>query len=229
MPDTLSTVFTLFMPFVNWETGENMAERNHVIETVRKGRRNDLENSLQGSSIPDMEDIQERSDWSKDEKMLCAYLYHEPPVQPRRTLAQFYHHTLQANDARAQDQVIARYYRSIWERDIVDLVSEGEIGFSLPAANSPNFSFRLDNVGDDEGPSPGRELFLESHGTEYSPPSEMGKAKLSTLDSKIRQKSRAHSFGEGQHVMVVDQLWLWILDDSQYIYVEFSTLLTKFE
>jgi len=172
----LSPAFALHMPFIHWETEENRAEMNHVLDTVRRAD--------QSRSIPDMGAILENPYWSKNERLLCAYLYSDPPVHPRRTLHQFYHHILEDTTERDQDQIITRYYHDLWRRNHRATVNEDEFVFAMRPAEEPQFSFHLF-----EGAFESREPFLENHDT------------------------------EARFVMMVDQLWLWILDDSQYPYL----------
>jgi hypothetical protein len=204
-----------------------MIEMTHVMETVRKGRKNDLDNpgSLQ-RSIPEMEEIQKRSHWTKNEKMLCAYLYCTPPVHPRRTLDQFYYHMLEDTKARDQDQVITRYYHNVWKRNRQAPVDDDEFDFAMPAAEAPEFPFQLENVVNDDAPFEHRDTFLENNAENGIPP-KTADSGLSTLDSNIQPESSEAK--ERRHVMMVDQLWLWILDDSQYKSLKFLVLLTKYE
>jgi hypothetical protein len=206
----LSTAFALHVPFVHWETEENRAEMDHVMQMVRKGRKNDIDNPDHSpKSIPDMKTIQEHAGWSKNEKMLCAYLYSQPPVHPRRTLDQFYYHMLEDTKERDQDQVITRYYHNVWKRNHQAPVDEEEFNFAMPAAEDPEFPFQLENV-HDEPPFEHRDIFPESHDIEDSPPPKTAESGHSTLDGNISSNEPK----EARHVMMVDQLWLWILDNS---------------
>jgi Ankyrin repeats (3 copies) len=210
----LSSAFTLTIPFVHWETEDNRAEMSHVMETVRRGRKNDLD-SLDSPvplprSIPDVKAIGEHTDWSKNEKMLCAYLYNQPPVHPRRTLDQFYYHMLEDTKERDQDQVITRYYHNVWKRNQRTPVDEEEFKFAMPTPDEPEFSFRLDNVVV-EGPVLDRDAFLKSDDTEELPLPQPADSGLSRQDSNVPSSEMK----EPRFVMMVDQLWLWILDDSQ--------------
>jgi hypothetical protein len=73
------------------------------METVRQGFKDDIINEDPSQrSIPDFKMIQERMDWNKNEKLLCAYLYSKPPLHPRRTLDQFYYHMLENTEQRDQ-------------------------------------------------------------------------------------------------------------------------------
>lgn len=224
----LSSAFALHVPFVHWETEENRAEMNHVMETVRRGRKNDLDNldspSQSQKSIPDLKAIQEHLDWCKNEKMLCAYLYNQPPVHPRRTLDQFYYHMLEDTKERDQDQVITRYYHNVWKRNLKAPVDEDEFNFAMPPADEPEFPFRLDNVVDDGPAFEHGDTLVKDHDTEGLPPAKIAESGLSRLDSNTSSTEAK----EPRFVMMVDQLWLWILDESKYLFLVSTSLLIKF-
>jgi hypothetical protein len=181
---------------------------NYVMETVRLGRKNDLDNldspEQSHRSIPDLKAIQEHPNWSKNEKMLCAYLYNQPPVHPRRTLDQFYYHMLEDTKERDQDQVITRYYHNVWKRNHQAPVDEEEYDFAMPAAEEHDYSFHLDNIVDD-GPAFGhRDASLESHDTEDCLSPRAIQSDLSRLPSNTPSSENK----EPRFVMMVDQLWL---------------------
>jgi hypothetical protein len=211
----LSSAFALHVPFVHWETEQNMVEMTHVMETVRKGRKNDIDNSDHSQrSIPDMKVIQEHPSWSKNEKLLCAYLYNQPAVHPRRTLDQFYYHMLEDTKERDRDQVITRYYHNVWKRNRQAPVDEEEFDFAMPAQEKPEFPFQLDNVVNEDPPFGHQDTFRENYDAEDLLPPKTAESGLSTVDSNIKNESSEAK--EPRHVMMVDQLWLWILDESQY-------------
>lgn len=223
----ISSAFALHVPFVHWETEENMVEMTHVMETVRKGRKNDIDSPDQSQrSIPDMKAIEEHRHWTKNEKLLCAYLYNQPPVHPRRTLDQFYYHMLEDTKERDQDQVITRYYHNVWKRNRRAPVDDEEFVFAMPAPEKPEFPFQLDNVVNEDLPFGHRDTFQENYDTEDFPRPNTAESQLSTLDSKTRNEGSEAK--EPRHVMMVDQLWLWILDDSQYECLGNITLLTSY-
>jgi hypothetical protein len=214
----LSTAFALHIPFVHWETEESRAEMNYVMEKIRQGRKNDLDNmdnlNLPQRCIPDLKDIQKHPGWCKNEKMLCAYLYHHPPVHARRTLDQFYYHMLENTEERDQDQVITRYYHNVWKRNLKAPIDEDEFNFAMPAVQEHEFPFHLDNVMEERPAVEHRDTIRSHHSTEdFLPP---GRAD-SSLARKI-SKTPSTEAKEPRFVMMVDQLWLWILDESESTY-----------
>jgi hypothetical protein len=172
--------------------------------------------------IPNLKDIQKRSEWCKNEKMLCAYLYHHPPVHARRTLDQFYYHMLENTEERDQDQVITRYYHNVWKRSINAPIDEDEFNVAMPAFQEHDFPFHLDNVIEEKPTLEHRDTIQSHHSTEDFP--HPGRA-----DSSPRKISKTPSTEakEPRFVMMVDQLWLWILDESRSTYPEFSSLLIE--
>lgn len=114
--DKYVPALALYMPFVHWDTDIDRAKMNQVMEEVRQARERDID-SGERKYLPDLESIESNQKWCKEEKLLCAYLYSDRPVHPRRSLDQFYHHMLEDTQHRDEDQVITRYYHNLWKRD----------------------------------------------------------------------------------------------------------------
>lgn len=184
------------------------------MEMVRKGRKHDIDNpDLSERSIPEMTAIQDHPEWNRNTKMLCAYLYNTPPVHPRRTLDQFYYHMLEDTKERDQDQVISRYYHNVWKRSHQAPVDEEEYMFAMRGNEKPEFHFQLSNV-DNEAPFEDEDVSedFRDEGDLLRPST--AKSARSALDGYAQGEHADPK--EPKHVMMVDQLWLWILDDSQY-------------
>lgn len=77
------------MPFLHFETHDKRATMSDTITDVRKGRR-----------IPD--------DPSRDCLLVHAYMKNTPPLQPRRTLDQYFYDGIDTT-LRDTDQVVYRY------------------------------------------------------------------------------------------------------------------------
>ena len=214
----LSTALSLHMPFVHWETEENRAEMHHVMKEVRQACKDELENQNRGQkSKPDIPSIQANENWSKNEKLLCAYLYNSPPVHPRRTLDQFYYHMLEDTQERDQDQVISRYYSNQWKRNHHLPEDDEERKFASPDPVEPEFSFSLKPPVDKTvklaelmGTSPhSSSIFLPDLRGQITLRSR-GITPVNTNTEKNDNNDR-----EERHVLMVDQLWMWILDASK--------------
>ncbi|PVH87563.1 hypothetical protein DL98DRAFT_649198 [Cadophora sp. DSE1049] len=217
----MATALNLRIPFVHWETEANRSEMHHVMETVREGYKHDLDNRDLRRKIPDLKIIQNSRDWTKNEKLLCAYLYSSLPVHPRRTLDQFYYHMLEDTEHRDQDQVITRYYHNVWKRNHELPADEEEYNFGRPASATPKSAFTLDGPNSQEpemtnGISPVRRRFTSSSANRMNeePPNTLRSRRNTKVDEPEEEFKEPK---EEAHVLMVDQLWLWILDENTII------------
>lgn len=217
----MATALNLRIPFVHWETEVNRSEMHHVMETVREGYKHDLDNRDSQRMIPDLKIIQNFREWSKNEKLLCAYLYSNLPVHPRRTLDQFYYHMLEDTEHRDQDQVITRYYHNVWKRNHEFPADEEEYDFGRPVSARPGSTFTLDGLDPlkpemTNGISPVRRGPTSSSGHQMNdaPPNPVLSKRNTTVD-EMEEKFQEPK--EEAHVLMVDQLWLWILDENTII------------
>lgn len=77
------------MPFLHWD-----------VESLRQGR----------ESTAEMSPNNKKPEWSRERRLLKAYLKDDhSPLHVRRTLDQYYYHTLQSTNERDLDQVVTRY------------------------------------------------------------------------------------------------------------------------
>jgi hypothetical protein len=208
----MSTALVLAVPYAHWDTEENRAEMHHVMKEVREARKADIDcEDLSQRSIPDLKTIQDHPSWNKNEKLLCAYLYNNPPVHPRRTLDQFYYHMLENTEQRDQDQVITRYYHNVWNRHHNALGDDEDTNPEMQLETRPqhNFSLPRPNVGT-----------ASKQGNTQSPtpviPNTRALSEQSMATASKKQEHADHGDEtEKAHLIMVDQLWLWILDDSE--------------
>jgi hypothetical protein len=212
----LSSALALHIPYVHWETEESRAEMHYVMKEVREARMSDIDFGSQ-RSIPPLKTIEDHPTWSEDEKLLCAYLYNNPPVHPRRTLDQFYYHMLEDTERRDKDQVITRYYHRVWKRNHNLPEDEAELDFSMPDEEIQKHRFFLNTPGNEPSPDPLSRKPTGGIIAEYQ--GNMGdqhKVEASnSSDTRVHTPPDEHEKTEEKHVMMVDQLWLWILDNSQ--------------
>jgi hypothetical protein len=94
------------MPYLHWETEDNVNEMKATIrqyEMAKERKQADVKGG-----------IEERKsyDYQKNKELVEAYLGDEHPLHIRRTLDQFYYHTLKDTDARDKDQAGARYHKN---------------------------------------------------------------------------------------------------------------------
>jgi hypothetical protein len=202
----LSTAFALHIPYVHWETEISRGEMHHVMEQVRQGRKDDIDDAVL-RSIPDIKTIQNHPGWTKNEKLLCAYLYNSPPVHPRRTLDQFYYHMLEDTEQRDIDQVITRYYHNVWKRNHHFPEDIEEFKFAMVSPNKPKFGFSLNTPSNFEPPEIG------SQASPVSPAHLLSVEEAPSQDVKIRPDAQRFNSQHGEieakeekHVIMVDQL-----------------------
>ncbi|GKZ18051.1 hypothetical protein AbraIFM66951_006568 [Aspergillus brasiliensis] len=84
------TDLVLFMPFVHWDVEETHARREAIANAKLQRRRAD--HTL-----------------TSDQKLVEAYITDDHPLHIRRTLDQYYYHTLDDTAMRDQDQVLGHY------------------------------------------------------------------------------------------------------------------------
>ncbi|GKZ32130.1 hypothetical protein AbraIFM66950_001289 [Aspergillus brasiliensis] len=84
------TDLVLFMPFVHWDVEETHARREAIANAKLQRRRAD--HTL-----------------TSDQKLVEAYITDDHPLHIRRTLDQYYYHTLDDTVMRDQDQVLGHY------------------------------------------------------------------------------------------------------------------------
>ena len=213
----LSTALALVIPYAHWETEENRAEMHHVMKEVREARKADIDcEDPSKKSIPDLKTIQDHPAWNKNEKLLCAYLYNNPPVHPRRTLDQFYYHMLENTEQRDQDQVIGRYYHNVFERHHSPPKDSEDINSTTQGKTEPRHHFVLprpqvvENLKEDNAATQNPQNSTPTMANGRSP------TPLNPTNQCVKQNKADHVDEiEKRHVIMVDQLWLWILDQSE--------------
>lgn len=124
---------------------------------------------------------------SIEDKMIWNYLGAEPPFHCRRTLDQYGYPNLRSTTARDDDQML-------WKR-------------TRPKSNNKTGSAKQDHH-DDDFP-----LYTRYHGLKEEEGN--NDEKLQETLRMISQASEAH-IQEG-NVLMVDQLWLWALDEKTVI------------
>lgn len=92
------------MPFLHWEIEEVLERRKKFVK--------DFKEKKEKLSEDDWKQVLRKSS-SEDHycELLDAYLDNQHPLHIRRTLDQYYHHTLKDTNSRDTDQVVSRYQR----------------------------------------------------------------------------------------------------------------------
>lgn len=174
--------------------------------------------SALGQYLVDAARLYEAMSTFRDQRMLEKYLFHDPPLHPRRTLDQSYYWTLRTTKARDRDQVI---YRDTKLDFIHKLQETGEPKrrlwtklkrLSLPHSTGATSSATLPTTGDPV-PLPGNNdpvqhtgddvLMKWMHHTETT--DEQGCDQCKSDIKKVSQ------------LIMVDQLWMWVLDEHTII------------
>lgn len=140
----------------------------------------------------------------RDQQLVEKYLHHEPPLHPRRTLDQSYYWTLKTTKARDRDQVVYRGTK-MDERNIHRFHEQRETSHK-----NKKPTCRLNNrQGSD----------LSESGSDPNG-SNLGFYRWDGHWEKTDKNGCDHCRGEIRkvsRVVMVDQLWMWILDKQTII------------
>ncbi|KAJ4415913.1 hypothetical protein N0V85_002493 [Neurospora sp. IMI 360204] len=156
----------------------------------------------------------------RDQRMLEKYLFHDPPLHPRRTLDQSYYWTLRTTKARDRDQVIYRDTK-------LDFIHK------LQEAEKPKHSLWIKSHSSPQQPL-NRTTNSTTPVTVEEPahgPGDHGIAQYVEDDVSPLMKWTHHSETTDEHgcdqcksdikkvsqLIMVDQLWMWVLDEHTII------------
>ena len=92
------------MPFLHYETD---AGRESIAKAVESARQSGL-----SRKTPKGKELK-----SADERLIHAYLHEKPFMHVRRTLDQYYYHTMKDTKQRDRDQVVFRWAKRMWPDD----------------------------------------------------------------------------------------------------------------
>ncbi|KAK0657865.1 ankyrin repeat-containing domain protein [Cercophora newfieldiana] len=97
----------LFMPYLHWELEEEQNKLKAIMRQ-KKGLLVNADGKAEHQKLLSM--ALARTDLCGTEKLYWRYLDEGHPLHPRRTLDQFYYHTLLDTDNRDEDQTCIRYF-----------------------------------------------------------------------------------------------------------------------
>ncbi|KAK0748858.1 ankyrin repeat-containing domain protein [Apiosordaria backusii] len=100
----------LFMPYLHWELQAQQNKLKDIMETKKSLHREDNGESLHRDRVKE-ELAKGPDEICGTEKLYWRYLDEEHPLHARRTLDQFYYHTLTDTKKRDEDQAVIRYYK----------------------------------------------------------------------------------------------------------------------
>lgn len=196
----------LFWP--NYDEGGRKIWHAARLDKNRHGRliaRNPL-----GQFLLDAARLRQAMTMHRDQQLLEKYLHHDPPLHPRRTLDQSYYSDLKPTKSRDREQVVYRG-TAIDERNVHRL-REKEQETHLGVENSSNkmtTSFRV--------PLPQSQENVDGCGGRPEPPKSFrwdDHWEGSDADSCAHCRSEIGKVGR---LVMVDQLWMWILDQKTII------------
>jgi hypothetical protein len=121
------------MPYLHWETEENVNEMKRIIkqhEMAKSGKLSDGQNDTE---------YEKSSDYLKLQELVQAYLDNKHPLHIRRTLDQYYYHTLKNTDVRDADQTGSRYHKhfKLETKNILTMVDQLWLWVLPGFGNSP--------------------------------------------------------------------------------------------
>ena len=152
----------------------------------------------------------------RDRMFIQKYLHKDPPLHPRRTLDQAYYWTLKTTKLRDRDQVV--YRGTTVNRDLRHKLQpkqqEGSSGWGTKLFSKQNKSARVDFEWNCEEQNIANRpvLPLESQSGQPKPPNSNSQEIIDNPCQHCRDHIRKVS-----RVVMVDQLWMWILDERTII------------
>ncbi|KUI66265.1 hypothetical protein VM1G_02448 [Cytospora mali] len=143
----------------------------------------------------------------RDKKFIEKYLHNDPPLHPRRTLDQAYYWTLKTTRSRDRDQVVYRGTTPEPEHSIDPKFKKWTCqGSTSSATNSPK-----QEIQQSERANAGHGGRAATEGSGDQPATD----KTSQVGSHCIHCR--HYIQEVSRILMVDQLWMWILDESTII------------
>lgn len=152
----------------------------------------------------------------RDKSLIQKYLHHQSPLHPRRTLDQAYYWTLKTTTTRDRDQVVYRGTRAAPAN--VHRIDEDSKEWNCKSlsTDSPENRDKLQSQEQKDNSQSGERF---------------KKPAVRALERRLEEKKRIEDLRDGcadcrarirkvSRVIMVDQLWMWILDES--------TILTSF-
>jgi hypothetical protein len=170
----------LYLPYLHFDTYHSMIRRRKLIAKRRRHGRS--------KPVPEWVAGQE----SLELKMIWEYIGFDPPLNCRRTLDQFGHHSLRDTNSRDDDQMLYKLTKkdappSGSSHQLLNGSSAGSLaGHSLTSAKDSLLSMYSDSRSSVGG----------------APDIEFGAESGSDL--------------KNGHVLMIDQLWLWSVDMSKF-------------
>ncbi|KAK0709554.1 hypothetical protein B0T26DRAFT_652490 [Lasiosphaeria miniovina] len=167
----------LYFPYLHFDTYSSVIRRRSLIQ-----RRRD-----HGRANPVPEDVSKRS---LESQVIWEYVGFDPPLNPRRTLDQFGHHSLQDTHSRDDDQMLYKLTKKLGRK---------------PLAGTTNRA-RRDAARRDAG----RSLRVSSSSLKR----EHSSGRDSPADPEKDVELEMEADLKPGNLLMVDQLWLWAIDTT---------------
>jgi len=121
------------MPYLHWETEDNLNEMKAIIKDYEMTVAREPNNCQDDTRAP------KSNDYSKMKELVQAYLRDKHPLHIRRTLDQFYYYILNNTDVRDKDQTGSRYHRrfGLKNKNIITMVDQLWLWVLPGIGNSP--------------------------------------------------------------------------------------------
>lgn len=179
------------------ENGKRLEWRVSRLRIDKHGRLRS-ENKL-GQYLLDAARLYEAMTTYRDRKLLEDYLHNDPPLHPRRTLDQSYYWTLKTTKARDRDQVV--YRGTTMNEQNIHRFHE----HSKDSCKRKSFQSRMKRQPDCDHVDGDSTMGMYKWDGHWTKTDDFG---CEHCRSEIRKVSR---------VVMVDQLWMWILDKKTII------------
>lgn len=181
-------------------------------------------NNALGQYLVDAARLYEAMSTYRDQRMLEKYLFHDPPLHPRRTLDQSFYWTLRTTKARDRDQVVYRDThtdRALCHK-LEKLMPKSKPGSGCFGVLRNTFSGRTEPSNIDGQRNKAEDMRDGDHCRQPS---------TDICDPSCRWKWTGHDKNTGQYgcdqcrsdikkvsqLVMVDQLWMWVLDEETII------------
>jgi hypothetical protein len=178
------------MPYLHWTTsGDDLDHRNFVINELAEKFRDP------GYKRPTPEDIEAENEKTMKMKILRAFLHptNDRCLHIRRTLDQYYYSTLPDADERTVDQVVYKFAKKQHNKQIEEAARAKEEEKKRATERRERSKWEMSES------SLGSSRSFPRRGMEFEDPEE-------------EDKKRVDVSWDPPKVMMVNQLWMWIID-----------------
>lgn len=189
----------------SWLAGRKEAREG--LSPFRRDKGRIIAGTMVGQVLLDAAVVYEAMASYRDRMFISKYLHKDPPLHPRRTLDQGYYWTLKTTRLRERDQVVYRgtaVGRDQWHKLLLKQTTQSP----GPGIDEQRFEWDCRKQNDARRPAQPRGRPTDRFGPTYGGPEETLGIRCWNCRDNIRHVPR---------VVMVDQLWMWILDERTMI------------